>query len=41
MIIDEMRVADQETWYNGVLEAIETKEVNTSKMDLDMVLSTY
>lgn len=39
MITDEMRTKDQETWFDGIVEAVEAKEVNTSKLDLDMVLS--
>jgi hypothetical protein len=34
-----MRAADQEEWYNGVLEPITTAVGDTSKMNLGLVLS--
>ena len=39
MITNEMRAADQEEWYQGVLEPITTAVKDTSKMQLDIVLS--
>ena len=39
MITSEMRTADQEEWYNGLLDTVTTKVGDTSKMDLDQVLS--
>lgn len=39
MITNEMRAADQEEWYNGVLEPVTTAVGDTSKMNLDLVLS--
>ncbi len=39
MITNEMRAADQETWYNGVLEPITTSVGNTSKLRLDLVMN--
>jgi len=39
MITNEMRTADQEEWYQGVLEPITTAVKDTSKMQLDIVLS--
>lgn len=39
MITNEMRTADQEEWYNGLLDTVTTKVGDTSKMDLDQVLS--
>lgn len=39
MITNEMRTADQEEWYQGVLEPITTAVKDTSKMTLDLVLS--
>lgn len=39
MITNEMRAADQEKWYNGVLESVTTAVKDTSKMNLDIVLS--
>lgn len=39
MITNEMRAADQEKWYQGILEPITTEMKDTSKMKLDIVLS--
>ncbi len=39
MITEEMRTTDQETWYNGILEPVATEAKDTSKMNLDLVLS--
>ena len=39
MITNEMRAADQEEWYHGILEPITTAVKDTSKMSLDVVLS--
>ena len=39
MITNEMRTADQEKWYEGILETVKTTVGDTSKMDLDKVLS--
>lgn len=39
MITNEMRAADQEKWYQGVLEPITTAVKDTSKMNLDIILS--
>ena len=39
MITNEMRTADQEKWYNGILETVTTAVGDTSKMNLDLVLS--
>lgn len=39
MITNEMRAADQEKWYHGVLESITSSVKDTSKMKLDIVLS--
>jgi len=39
MITNEMRVADQEAWYESVLEPIATEIKNTSKLKLDLVIS--
>ena len=39
MITNEMRAADQEEWYNSTLEPITTAVSDTSKMNLDLVLS--
>lgn len=39
MISNEMRDADQEKWYEGVLETVTTAVGDTSKMNLDLVLS--
>ncbi len=39
MITNEMRSADQDTWYQGILEPIATAVLDTSKMHLDIVLS--
>lgn len=39
MISNEMRDADQQKWYEGVLEPVTTSVSNTSKMNLDLVLS--
>lgn len=39
MITNEMRTNDQEEWYNGILEAVTTSVGNTSKLNLDIVLS--
>lgn len=39
MITNEMRAADQEKWYQGILEPITTAVKDTSKMRLDIVLS--
>ena len=39
MIDNEMRAADFEAWYHGIVDAIETAVKDTSKMDLDMILT--
>ena len=39
MITNEMRSADQEKWYNGILETVTTAVGDTSKMNLGLVLS--
>lgn len=39
MIENEMRAADYEEWYHGVIDAVETGIGNTSKMDLDLTLA--
>jgi len=39
MITSEMRAADQEEWYNGVLETVTTEIKDTSRLKLDMILS--
>lgn len=39
MITNEMRTNDQEEWYNGILESVTTSVGNTSKMQLDLILS--
>lgn len=39
MITNEMRAADQEEWYHGILEPITTTVKDTSKMKLDVILS--
>ena len=39
MITNEMRSADQETWYNGVLETVTTSVGNTSKLKLDLIMN--
>lgn len=39
MITNEMRAADQEAWYNGVLEEVKTELKDTSRLKLDMILS--
>lgn len=39
MITTEMRAADQEEWYNGVLETVTTSVKDTSKMNLSVVLA--
>ena len=39
MITNELRAADQEEWYQGVLKPITTSIEDTSKMKLDLVLS--
>ncbi len=39
MITNEMRAADQEEWYNGILEPVTTAVGDTSKMNLGLVLS--
>jgi len=39
MITNEMRTEDQEKWYEGVLEPVTATVGNTSKMQLDLVLS--
>lgn len=39
MITNEMRAADQEEWYQSILEPITTAVKDTSKMQLDIVLS--
>ncbi len=39
MISNELRDADQEKWYEGVLETVTTSVGDTSKMNLDLVLS--
>ena len=39
MITNEMRAADQEEWYHGILEPITTAVKDTSKMKLDVILS--
>lgn len=40
MIDTEMRAEDYQKWYEGALAAVPTKVGNTSKMDLDLVLSS-
>lgn len=39
MISEEMRAADQEEWYNGVLETVTTAQGDISKLTLDLVIS--
>ena len=39
MITNELRAADQEKWYQGILETVTTEVKDTSKMKLDIVLS--
>ena len=39
MISNEMREADQEAWYNGIIDAVTTTVGDTSKMELGLVLS--
>lgn len=39
MITNEMRAADQEAWYNSIVEPITTSVGNTSKIKLDLVMS--
>ena len=39
MITNEMRTADQEKWYQGLLDAVTTSVGDTSKMRLDITLS--
>lgn len=39
MITNELRTADQKAWYEGILEPIKTAVKDTSKMQLDLVLS--
>ncbi len=39
MIENDIRTADQEEWYNGILEPVTTELKNTSKLRMDMVLS--
>ncbi len=39
MLTNNMRTEDQEEWFNGIVEAVEVKEVNISKLDLDKVIS--
>lgn len=39
MITNEMRDSDHEAWYNGIVDAVTATLADTSKMDLDKVLS--
>lgn len=39
MISNEMRAADQEEWYNGVLEPITATQGDISKMSLDLIIN--
>lgn len=39
MITNEMRTADQDEWYNGILDTVTTSVGDISKMRLDMILS--
>lgn len=39
MITDQMRTEAQEEWFTGITEAVEAKIINTSKLELDKVLS--
>ena len=39
MITNEMRSADQETWYNGVMDSVATELKDTSLLKLDMIIS--
>ena len=39
MIRNEMRTADHEKWYNGVVDAITAEAKDTSRMKLDLVMS--
>ena len=39
MITNEMRADDQETWYNGLLDAVATEVKDTSRLNLDMILA--
>jgi len=39
MLTNNKRTEDQENWFNGIIEAVEAKEVDTSKLDLDKVLA--
>ena len=39
MISEEMRAKDHEEWYNGIIDAVEAKVGNTSKMNLGLTLA--
>lgn len=39
MIEEEMRAADYEQWYHGVIDAVETSTGNLSKINLDITIS--
>ena len=39
MITEELRAADQETWYNGIVDAATGNLKNTSKLTLDLILN--
>ena len=39
MITNEMRDSDHEAWYNEIVDAVTATLADTSKMDLDKVLS--
>ena len=39
MITEEMRVAEQEAWYNSILEPVAAETKDTSKLHLDLVLN--
>ena len=39
MIRNEMRTADHEKWYNGIVDAITAEAKDTSRMKLDLVMS--
>ena len=39
MITNEMRTADHDAWYNGIIDAVATTKGDTSKMELGLILS--
>ena len=38
MVTNEMAAADQEVWYNGLLEGVTATVADTSKLALDMIV---